>query len=78
MNKMDHINLVLKFRLAGDGELQIKGVARIKIDGRGGLIFYEVQTGETQTIEVGKLDSFSVLSMPPVVESKRWQTAVIN
>ena len=75
---MDHINLVLKFRLAGDGELQIKEVARIKIDGHGGLIFYEVHTGKTQTIEVGKLDSFSVMSMPPIVESTRWQTAVIN
>lgn len=77
---MNHINLVLKFRLAGDGELQIKGVARIKIDGRGGLIFYEVHTGETQTIELGKLDSFSVFSVlsMPVAEAMRWQTTVIN
>jgi hypothetical protein len=77
---MDHINLVLKFRLAGDGQVQIKEVARIKIDGRGGLIFYEVHTGRTQTIEVGQLDSFSVLSTPPIAESmlSHWQTAVIN
>jgi hypothetical protein len=75
---MNHINLVLKFRLAGDGELQIKGVARIKIDGRGGLIFYEVPTGEIQTIEVGKLDSLSVLPMPPVSGSTHGRTTVIN
>lgn len=75
---MNHINLVLKFKLSGEGELQIKGVARIKIDGRGGLIFYEVHTGEIQTIEVGRLDSFSVMSMPPVAGPARWQTAVIN
>lgn len=73
---MDHINLVLKFRLAGDGELQIKEAARIKIDGHGGLIFYEVHTGKTQTIELRKLDSLSVLPIPPAMS--HWQTAVIN
>jgi hypothetical protein len=76
---MDHINLVLKFRLAGNGELQIKGVARIKLDGRGGLIFYEVHSGETQRIAVGQLDSLSVLSMPPAIRTTpSWRTAAIN
>ena len=76
---MDHINLVLKFRMAGDGELQTKGVARIKLDGRGGLIFYEVHGGETQRIALGQLDCLSVLSMPQATAATaQWQTAVIN
>jgi hypothetical protein len=76
---MDHINLVLKFRMAGDGVLQTKGVVRIKLDGRGGLIFYEVHGGETQRIALGQLDCLSVLSMPPAMPSTaQWQTAVIN
>lgn len=76
---MDHINLVLKFRMAGDGVLQTKGVARIKLDGRGGLIFYEVQGGEIQRIALGQLDCLSVLSIPPATAATaQWQTAVIN
>jgi hypothetical protein len=74
---MDHINLVLKFRLAGDCELQIKGVARMKLDGRGGLIFYEVLSGETRRIALGQLDCLSVLSVPPATAAAaQWQAAV--
>ena len=32
---MDNLNLVVKFMLAGDGLLQVKGATRIKVDGRG-------------------------------------------
>jgi hypothetical protein len=76
---MDHINLVLKFRMAGDGALQTKGVARIKLDGRGGLIFYDVDGGETRRIALGQVDCLSVLSMPPATAAiAHWQSAVVN
>lgn len=58
---MNHLNLVLKFRLAGDQEFQIKEAARIKVDGQGSLTFYDVHSGKTEKIEVSRLRSFSLL-----------------
>lgn len=66
---MDNLNLVLKFRLAGNDQFQIKGAARIKVDGRGGLMFYDVQSGKTERIEVGQLQSLSLLSVSPTTGS---------
>ena len=60
---MDRLNLVLKFRLAGDDHFQIKGAARMKVDGRGGLTFYDVQSGSTERIELRQLQSFTLHSM---------------
>ena len=60
---MDNLNLVLKFRLTGDDQFQIKGAARITVDGRGGVMFHDVQSGKTERIEVGRLQSFSILSV---------------
>jgi hypothetical protein len=42
---MDNLNLVVKFMLAGDAQLHVKGAARIKVDGRGGLLLYGAQGG---------------------------------
>ena len=53
---MDNLNLVVKFMLAGDGLLQVKGATRIKFDGRGGLLLYDAQGG-SETIELGALQS---------------------
>ena len=54
---MDNLNLVVKFMLAGDGLLQVKGATRIKVDGRGGLLLYDAQGGGVETIELGALQS---------------------
>ena len=58
---MRDLNLVLKYRLLGDDDVQIRGVARIKIDGRGGLTFLDVQSGSVTQIELRHLQSFSVI-----------------
>ncbi len=42
----------------------------MKLDGRGGLIFYEVHSGETRRIALGQLDCLSVLSMPPATAAQ--------
>ena len=56
--KMDNLNLVVKFTVAGDGRLHVKGAARIKVDGHGGLLLYDAQGGAVETIELGALKSF--------------------
>ena len=59
----ENLNLVLKFRLAGNSQLHVKAAARIKIDGRGGLVFYDAQSGAMETIELGRLRSFCIQPM---------------
>ena len=54
---MDNLNLIVKFMLAGDGRLQVKGATRIKVDGRGGLLLYDAQGEGVETIELGALQS---------------------
>jgi hypothetical protein len=62
---MHDLNLVLKFQLAGETQFQIRGASRIKVDGRGGLLFYDVQNGTAERIDIGRLQSFSLLSTTP-------------
>jgi hypothetical protein len=66
---VERINLVLKFRLAGGDKTYIKGAARIKVDGRGGLMFQDVQSGKTERIAVSELESFNILSLNPITRS---------
>ena len=56
--KMDNLNLVVKFMVAGDSQLQVKSASRIKVDGRGGLLLYDAQGGGVETIQLGALKSF--------------------
>jgi hypothetical protein len=57
---MDNLNLVVKFMLAADGLLQVKGASRIKVDGRGGLLLYDAQGGSVETIQLGAVQSLSL------------------
>ncbi len=66
---MEDLNLVLKFKLAGDREFHVKGAKRIKVDGHGGLIFHDAETGALETIDLQELQSFCI---QPVVGSYRW------
>jgi hypothetical protein len=63
---MDNLNLVVKFMLAGDGRLHVKGAARIKVDGRGGLQLFDAHGGAVETIELGALKSFCLQRVRPV------------
>jgi hypothetical protein len=59
---MDNLNLIVKFMLAGDGQVHVKGATRIKVDGRGGLLLYDTQGG-AETIELGALNSIRLQQM---------------
>jgi hypothetical protein len=54
---MENLNLVVKFMLAADGRLQVKGASRIKVDGRGGLLLYDAEGGSVETIVLGAVQS---------------------
>jgi hypothetical protein len=56
--KMDNLNLVVKFMVTGDSRLQVKRASRIKVDGHGGLLLYDVQGDGVETIQLGALKSF--------------------
>jgi hypothetical protein len=67
---MHDLNLVLKFQLAGETQFQIRGASRITVDGRGGLMFYDAQSGASERIDMGRLQSFSLLNtMAPTVST---------
>ena len=63
---MKDLNLVLMFRLAGDGQMQVKGASRIKLDGRGGLMVYDSENGAAETYDLQKVQSFSIQPMKSV------------
>lgn len=62
---MNDFNLVVKLKLANGGGVQIKGAARIKVDGRGSLMLFDPQGG-IEAIEVGQIESFSVKHLTQV------------
>ena len=61
---MDNLNLIVKFVLAGDSRLHVKGATRIKLDGRGDLLLYDAQGGGVETIELGMLRSIRLQQVP--------------
>lgn len=62
---MNNLNLILKFKLAGDDHLHVKGAARIKVDGRGALMLYNAQSRAVETIDLRTLRSFSIQQVSP-------------
>jgi hypothetical protein len=60
VSTMEDINLILKFRLSGETHFQIHGVSRIKLDGRGKLTYYDVQSHKTETVDFERLRSLSL------------------
>jgi len=60
---MKDLNLVLMFRLSGEGQMRVKGASRIKLDGRGGLMVYDAENGAAETFDLQNLQSFSIQPM---------------
>jgi hypothetical protein len=58
-------NLVLMFRLAGEGQLRVKEASRIKLDGRGGLMVYS-ENGPAETYSLQNVQSFAIQPMKSV------------
>jgi hypothetical protein len=57
---MENGNLVLKFKLARDRRFRVKRAARIKVDGRGGLVFYDARNGAAEYINLRELQAFCI------------------
>jgi hypothetical protein len=58
-------NLVLMFRLAGDGQMRVKEASRIKLDGHGGLMVYS-ENGVAETYSLQNVQAFSIQPMKSV------------
>ena len=58
---MDNLNLVVKYKLAGDAQFCVRAASRMKMDGRGGLIFSDAQ-GAEESIDLGQLQSLWIHS----------------
>jgi hypothetical protein len=67
---MNDSNLVVKFMLAGDRRLHVKRAARIKVDGRGGMLLFDACGEAVESIELGALESFDLQRVvrPPTAE----------
>ena len=59
---MTSTNLVLTFMLSGDSRVHVRGAARIKVDGRGGLTVFDAEKGGTEVVNLGRLRSLTIQS----------------
>jgi hypothetical protein len=56
-------NLVVTFTLAGDSRVHVRGAARIKVDGRGGLTLIDTDCGN-ESVTLGCLQSLTIQTVP--------------
>jgi hypothetical protein len=61
---MNHLNLLVKFTVAGDSRVHVKGARRIKLDGRGGLTLYNAEDGEAESVSLGLVQTLSIQFLP--------------
>jgi hypothetical protein len=57
------LNLILKFKLAGDAQVHVKGATRIRVDGLGNLLLCDAHSGAMERIELKKLETFQIHSI---------------
>ena len=53
-------NLVVTFSFAGDSQVHVRGAARIKVDGRGGITLFDVEKGGSEWVSLGCLRSLTI------------------
>ena len=56
-------NLVVTFTVAGDSRVHVRGAARIKVDGRGGLTLFDSEKGSQELVSLGSIQSFTICSL---------------
>jgi hypothetical protein len=61
---MTPTNLVLTFTVAGDSMVHVRGAARIKVDGRGGLTLFDAGKGQEEWVSLAGLRSLTIQSVP--------------
>ena len=57
---MNDLKLLLTFKLVGDAAVQARAAARIRVDGMGGLLVYDVKTGQAERIPLERMNSLSI------------------
>jgi hypothetical protein len=63
-NEMNAPNLVVRFELAGDPKMHVKGAARMIVDGHGTVMLYDGAGELVSSIETAKLRSFNIYAFP--------------
>ena len=61
---MNPTNLVLTFTVAGDSRVHVRGAARIKVDGRGGLTLFDSGKGEQEWVSLAGVRSLTIQGVP--------------
>jgi hypothetical protein len=59
---MNNLKLMVKFQLAGSGDVQIKCASRMKIDGGGAVLLFDAND-RVERLDMGVMESFSVQSL---------------
>ena len=60
---MNDLNLLVKFKVSGDTQVQVKSAARIKVDGRGGMTLYHPWNGTSEKITLDQLQSLTIQAL---------------
>jgi hypothetical protein len=61
---MNPTNLVLTFTLTGDSRVHVRGAARIKVDGRGGLTLFDSEKGCMERVSLERLRTLTIETVP--------------
>ena len=59
-DRIENVNLVLKFKLTGDADSRIRAAARIKVDDQGGLTMYDAGGRQSERIDLAAVQSMSI------------------
>jgi hypothetical protein len=57
---METLNLLLKFKFAGESGSHMRGAARIRIDGQGGLTVYDAAAGAPERISLEQVEAIAI------------------
>jgi len=57
---MNNLNLLLTFKSVGDATVQAKAAARIRVDGLGGILVYDAETGQAERIPLDRMNSLCI------------------
>lgn len=56
-------NLVLKYTIAGDNRVHVRGAVRIKVDGAG-VTLYRAEDGQSESVNLDCIRSLTIQSIP--------------
>jgi hypothetical protein len=57
---MNNFNLLLTYTLDHDAHVHVRGASRIQVDGRGGLLIYDPETGMAERLSIAEMNSIRI------------------